>query len=64
VIFAMPTRSWLRQAAASAGLQRAEIIPFGSCYKERAEEKARTFKAYFEFVAVCFPLTVCRLAFS
>ena len=52
MIFAMPTRSRLRQDAAYVGLQRAKIIPFGSCYKEKAEEKARTFKVYFDSVAL------------
>jgi hypothetical protein len=46
------------------GLQRTKIIPFGSRYKEKAEEKARTFKVYFDSVALCFPLTVCQFAFS
>jgi hypothetical protein len=64
VILAMPTLSWLRQAAACVGLQWAKVIPFGARYKGKAEEKARTFKVYFDCVAVCFPLTVCWFVFS
>ena len=64
MILAMPTLSWLGQVAACVGLQRAKVIPFGARYKGKAEEKARTFKVYFDSVALCFPLTVCRFAFS